>query len=156
MDTWLADTSCEGAASFWEYGPKTPAVESSSQTPLPGSGVQFAVCTRCVGRSASVARPWQASATAVPLRRRWAQPGIVCALVVARPRQDGRGVPRACSWTAHVSQVPVPPRCQFLLRILSFSANAELARRSTWQSADPSQPVTSQPSPQVSKFQVQA
>lgn len=85
MDTWLADTStCEGAAAFGNTGQRTrrrrrpdsqtarcrcnPAPGCSQQTDASasGSGVQ------CAYNVQSVARPWKSSATAVPLRRRWA------------------------------------------------------------------------------------
>lgn len=59
----------------------------------------------------------------VPVRRRWAPRSWWH----GRPRMQ-QSVPRACSWTAHVSQVPVPALCQLCLAH-PFSALPSLAQR---------------------------
>lgn len=85
MDTWLADTSTARAQ---------PLFGNTGQGRQPWSPAARRLCLRVWGTvcwlyavrrvAASVVRPWKASATAAPLRRGSS------ALVVARPRQDGR------------------------------------------------------------------
>lgn len=172
MDTWLADAStCEGAASIGGYGGREKTTKtavdagvqrqgcSQQRTARPSASASGSGVQRVRSQRSASASPGHGSLPRLlaPLRRRWAP----LSWWHGRPRME-KSVPRACSWTAHVSRLtgtragalPALP----LASVDPFNALPSLAQRQRrarsplhLASADPSQPVTSRPSPQVPK-----